>query len=133
MEWIKLGGKDRPIAFKTVMGFIYETKYKRSFQGDFMSLTLAQVALEAGDMENFGKATEGKTNIVTLANIVWAAFAAGCRRENLPVDFDEFDVLAWLDTDADKTALIIGGIYDSLPRDRDATKKKTMPRTGRRA
>lgn len=125
MEYVHLGGEDRPIAFGFRMQYIHEKTYERSFVGDLQQMAqLATVQGMAADERQ-------TTHLSILAEVIHSALAAGHQQAQKPFSATVFDVVCWLDETPDKIGWIIERIFNAMPQakgeNEPAKKKKTHP------
>jgi hypothetical protein len=127
VNWIKLGGKERPLAFGYAVAYAYETQTGRNYNE-----LIFQVAAE---MEQAGRAMEDNdllrvataVNIRPLTDLVFFGLKYAYRREGMEVDFEAEDVAEWVFGDTQAMHECVTALFESLPRpDKGAPKKKAM-------
>lgn len=107
-EFLELGGEKRPVRFGFEALYSYERKTGKKALEDFQ-------ALQSG----------GQVPITLMVDLVWSGLFAGYRKEEIPVDFDEYNVAEWLSEDQTAFARVMELFTASLVT---TSEKKTKPR-----
>lgn len=107
-EFIELGGTKRPVRFGFEALYSYERNTGKKALEDFQ-------ALQSG----------GQVPITLMVDLVWSGLFAGYRKEEIPVDFDEYNVAEWLSEDQTAFARVMELFTASLVT---TSEKKTTPR-----
>jgi len=126
MEYVHLGGEDRPIAFGFRMQYIHENAYSRSFVGDLQQM--AQLAT----VHKMGTGERSTTHLSILAEVIHSALSAGHQQAKVPFSASVFELVCWLDETPDVIGWIVERIFNAMPQakkeeEEPAKKKKTPP------
>jgi len=124
MQYIEIGGKERPVLFGFGGLYAYEQRTGRRALEDFAK----QAAAGPEAPESF--------SIVFLVDLVYCGLLAGCRANRLVEDFSEYDVADWLGSDTgliEKVLAIFSGSFPQTEAKKKATpirSPKSPPATG---
>lgn len=127
INWIKLGGQERPLAFGYAVAYAYETQTG----GNYNEL----IFRVASEMEQAGKALSDNdlirvataVHVRPLTDLVFFGLKYAHRKEGIEIDFEPEDVAEWLFTDQEAMQACVTAMFDSLPRpDKDEPKKKAV-------
>lgn len=130
MNWIKIGGQERPIHFSNRLAYTYEATTGRTYLADVSTLFQQFSAVSNGSDTIEEAAT--KISVVLLADLAHCALKQAHRAERLTFDYEPEDVGAWLLDDAEAVTAVVVALAESLPvpdADDDEAKKKTTART----
>jgi hypothetical protein len=133
VNYIKIGGKERPLAFGYAVAYAYESQTG----GNYNEL-LFQVAGEI-DQVRLG-AAEAKTDrdiidaasamhIKPITDLVLFGLKYAHRKEGVEIDFEPEDVAEWLFTDQKAMQDCVTALFESLPKpsgEIDTSAKKKM-------
>lgn len=132
--WVKIGGKERPLAFGYAVAYAYESQTG----GNYNEL----IFKVAGEMEQAGQAMNDgdlirvatALHVKPLTDLVFFGLKYAHRREGLEINFEVEDVAEWLFTDQAAMQACVVALFDSLPRpdgqEGDTAKKKPVSRPG---
>ena len=128
VNYISIGGKERPLAFGHAVAYHYET-----FSGGNYNELLIKVG---GELEAAGRAVQDNDlvrvatamHIKPLTDLVFAGMKYAHRKEGIEIDFEAEDVAEWLFGDSEAMQRCIAALFESLPQNagKDA-KKKIVP------
>ena len=144
INYIKIGGKERPIAFGHRVAYNYEVQTGHSYNALVLQvadmITKSATAMPGTDdleledaaqilHSNSRKAAES-FSIVPLTKLTYIGLAYAHRKEGIPVDFEEEDVAEWLFDDPAAMQAVFVCLFESLPKGeaKEEGKKKTEPR-----
>lgn len=136
VQWVKIGGKERPLAFGYSVAYAYESQTG----GNYNEL----IFKVAGEMEAAGQAMSDNDlvrvatamHVKPLTDLVFFGLKYAHRREGIEIDFEAEDVAEWLFSDQNAMQSCVVALFDSLPRpsaDGESVpdaKKKTVARPG---
>ena len=136
VQWVKIGGKERPLAFGYSVAYAYESQTG----GNYNEL----IFKVAGEMEAAGQAMSDNDlvrvatamHVKPLTDLVYFGLKYAHRRDGVEIDFEAEDVADWLFSDQNAMQSCVVALFDSLPRpsadgeSAPAAKKKTVSRPG---
>lgn len=130
VQWVKIGGKERPLAFGHKVAYDYET-----FGGGNYNELLIRVGAE---LEAAGRAVLDDDmarvavamHVRPITDLVFAGMKYAHRKEGIEIDFEAEDVAEWLFSDTQAMQSCIAVLFESLPQgNADGAKKKRIPST----
>lgn len=135
VNYIKIGGKERPIAFGYAVAYAYESQTG----GNYNEL-IFRVATE---MEQAGQALSDNDlirvatsmHVKPMTDLVYFGLKYAHRKEGIDVDFEVEDVAEWLFADKSAMESCVTALFESLPKPdgqntSDAKKKMATARPG---
>ena len=126
VTWIKLGGKERPIAFGHAVAYSYETQTGGNYNELLIKvggeLDAAGKAVQDDDMARVATAMHVKP----LTDLVFAGLRYAHRKEGVEIDFEADDVAEWIFSDGEAMNQCITALFESLPKAEPTAKKKPL-------
>lgn len=137
VNWIEIGGKERPVAFGYAVAYAYETQTG----GNYNEL----IYTVAGEMEQAGRAINNNdlngvataVHVKPLTDLVFFGLKYAHRKEGVAIDFEAEDVAEWLFSDQAAITACVTALFESLPQPKSedaaqpsAAKKKQVARPG---
>lgn len=143
MEKREIGGAVRPIAFGMRLQYAFEKRNKKSVAATVADMTLLSLAATQQPELLWDEKVRSAQHVVAIVELAYAALEAGAKEAGEPFDYDELEVVGWIDEDPSFGEWFLEKLMDSLPRDKEkeaeAAKKKnkqsrqtTRYRTGMR-
>lgn len=133
VNWIELGGKERPLAFGYAVAYAYESQtggnYNELILRVATELDQAGQAVKDNDLARVATAM----HIKPLTDLVFFGLKYAHRKEGEEIDFEAEDVADWLFSDQRAMQACMAAFFESLPKpDGEAkeAKKKTTARPG---
>jgi hypothetical protein len=136
VNWIKLGGKERPLSVGYEVAKTYEIKTGGNYNAIVVQF-VREVRAAAGlfdnntPIEEVGLSFLSALSVTPISSLVYYGLLHGHRREGLNVDFSEDDVIYWIFEDHEALAECIKVLSESLIQrkageqgESDETKKK---------
>lgn len=136
MNFIKIGGKERPIHFGNEVAYSFQLRTGKKYLAevnDVLTKDLAPIAAEMGTDDTSIAAVN--MDVVRLTDLVFGAMVYAHRHEKIEVDFEPEDVGGWLLNDMEALSAAVALLIDSIPMQApdDAKKKLTVPENGMEA
>jgi hypothetical protein len=150
ITYIKIGGKNRPVAYGYQVAYDYEINTGRNYNDlmvrvSEMMFIAAQIHqdVKPGDMEiedavalisdEKTRRAMGNFSVVPMTDATYYGMLYAHRREGVAVDFEASDVAGWLFSDRKAMSACMKLLVDSLPKQDEAddpapseAKKKTL-------
>lgn len=150
IQYIRIGGQDRPVAFGHKVSYDYEINTGKSYNelllrvGETLNASAALVPGQSKDLVDIEVAASVLTDpekrravaafsVVPLTDLVYYGMVYAHRKERIPLDFEAADVAEWLFGDFVAMGVVVRLLFDSLPDraprvpgENDIGKKKTM-------
>lgn len=130
VQWVKIGGRERPISFGYEVGYAYEMatggNYNELIMQIAAEITAAGQAMSDNDLNRVAVAMR----VRPLTDVVYHGLKYAHRREQIEIDFEPEDVAGWLFRDQAAIQACVSALFESLPRpgesDDESAKKKTV-------
>ena len=104
IQYIHLGGQDRPITFAYSTAYEYELQTGKSYEKDVAELA-GQLIVAGASIGTDDVATAvGQISMVKYIDIAFAALRAGHLKAKTPITFTVHDVADWFGDDKQKAA-----------------------------
>lgn len=129
VNYIKIGGKERPMAFGYAVAYAYETQTGGNYNELIFQVAgeIDQVSNAVSDNDMKGVATA--MHIKPLTDLVFFGLKYAHRKEGVEIDFEPEDVAEWLFMDQRAMQDCVTALFESLPKpsgESDASAKKKM-------
>lgn len=145
IDYIKIGGKERPIAFGHRVAYNYEVTTGRNYNALVLQvadmITKSAAAMPGVDpagmeledaatmLHSSGRKAAESFSIVPLTKLTFIGLQYAHRKEGIAVDFEEEDVAEWLFDDPAAMQAVFVCLFESLPKaDKADDEKKSAPR-----
>lgn len=146
IDYIKIGGKERPIAFGHRVAYNYEVTTGNNYNAlvlqvaDMITRSASaisginpqQMELEdaAAMLHSSGRKAAESFSIVPLTKLTFVGLQYAHRKEGVTVDFEEEDVAEWLFDDSEAMQAVFVCLFESLPKadQSEGSEKKKAPR-----
>lgn len=135
-NYIKIGGKERPIGFGFHVGLEYEIQTGKNYNalvyGILGQAEQTRDRYLAGDLAGAANAM----SLLPMTTVVYYGLRFGCHQESVEVDFELSDVANWVFSDQHVMEQCLTLLFESLPRpsgeqiNAAAKKKTTTSRSG---
>jgi hypothetical protein len=130
VNYISIGGKERPLAFGHAVAYHYETftggNYNELLITVGRELEAAGQAVQDDDLVRVATAMHVKP----LTDLVFAGMKYAHRKEGIEIDFDAEDVAEWLFGDSEAISQCIAALMESTAKTKpEDAKKKIVPGT----
>lgn len=117
---ITLGGDQHPVSYSNAVQYLYQQKFGRSLQGDFMAFAQASQAIMSGDVT--------APIAEQLTNLAYIGIFNGYRQDGKKCPLEVLDVADLLLGDEKAIAEVVTMYAESLPKpSTDEGEKKTKP------
>jgi len=132
IQYISLGGKERPVCFSHALAYHYELTTGKSYLRDLDALFQEMVQVAAGaNTDNVAVAAQNMS-VVRLVDIIHAALTLGARQDRINVEFDQYQVADWLMSDRDAVGILASMLVDAnidpgAKQDEDEKKRMRTP------
>lgn len=129
-QWVKIGGRERPISFGYEVGYAYEmatgANYNELIMQIAAEITAAGQAMSDNDLNRVAVAMRVKP----LTDVVYYGLKYAHRQERIDIDFEPEDVAGWLFRDQSAIQACVTALFESLPKPGESddvpAKKKTV-------
>lgn len=146
IDYIKIGGAERPIAFGHRVAYNYEVTTGHNYNALVLQvadmITKSAAAMPGVDpagteledaaamLHSNGRKAAESFSIVPLTKLTFIGLQYAHRKEGVPVDFDEEDVAEWLFDDPAAMQAVFVCLFESLPKGdaEEGSEKKSAPR-----
>lgn len=136
IQWIKLGGQERPITFGHAVAYGYEAQtggnYNELLFRVASEMDAAGQAVNDNDLARIATAVSVKP----LTDLIYFGLKHAHRKEGVEINFDVEDVAEWVFGDQDAMQQCVTALFESLPKadgtagESATAKKKTVSRPG---
>lgn len=134
ITWVKMGGKERPIAFGHAVAYGYEAQtggnYNELLFRVASEMDMAGQAVNDNDLARIATAV----SIKPLTDLVFFGLKYAHRKEGLEIDFEVEDVAEWIFGNQTAMQQCVVALFESLPKpdgnEAATAKKKTVARPG---
>lgn len=136
VQWVKIGGKERPIAFGWAVAYDYEFQTGGNYIGAVMSLIDEINAIAAVSGSDDPADAARIVSVRKITDLVFACLTHAHKEQRIEFPYTVYDVAEWLFTDHEVRGQCILAIMESMPKanadgeSAPAAKKKTVARPG---
>lgn len=150
INYVKIGGQERPIAFGHAVAYDYQDKTGENFNALLIQVSemFALSAQAMTDAENVPdveledaalflgqerRKTLSTFSVKPMTDVVYYGLLFAHRRKNVPVDFEAADVAEWLFDDNEALTACLRLLMDSLPKAPEDAEAKKKPAPSKQA
>jgi hypothetical protein len=129
VNYISIGGKERPLAFGYAVAYAYESQTGGNYNE--LIFRVATEMEQAGQALNDNDLVRVATSmhIKPITDLVFFGMKYAHRKEGVDIDFEAEDVAEWLFSDQKAMEACVTALFESLPKpsgeSSDAKKKMT--------